>query len=85
MFVNPVRPMFTFLVPQTDSLIPLIRKNISNPKSFKQYKRIDLILSHLHILKIMRLANNFTCHVRMMQMYFNVNNFMDTFKEIYCH
>ena len=32
MFVTPVPPIFTSLLPQTQGLILLIRKSVSNPK-----------------------------------------------------
>ena len=33
MFATPVPPIFASLLPQTKGLIPLIRKNVSNPKN----------------------------------------------------
>ena len=43
--------------------------------------KLILVFSHFHITEIVCVAVNFTCRVQMMQMYFNVNNFMDTFEK----
>ena len=46
-------------------------------------RELVLIFPHFHVTKVMCVADNFSCHVRMMQMYLNINNSMDTFEKIY--
>ena len=42
MLVSPVPPMFISFVSQTECLIPLTRKNMSKPKNYVLYSKIDL-------------------------------------------
>ena len=57
--------MFISFVPQTDGLIPFIRKNMSKPKKIVSYARkLGLIFSYFHITEIVNsMIVNSTCHV----------------------
>ena len=46
-------------------------------------RKLILVFSQFHITEIICVAVSFTCRVWIMQVYFNVNNFMDTFKKLY--
>ena len=81
MFVSPLLPMFKSFVPHTESWIPLGRKkHIQSKKAVSDAGKLILISSHFHIAKIVGITQSFTGHVRMMQMYFYVDDFMNAFK-----
>ena len=44
-------------------------------------RELILIFAYFHVTKVMCVADNFSCYVRMVQMYHKVNNSMDTFEK----
>ena len=72
MFASPLPPMIMSFLPHTEIEFLCAEKAYRIQKS--------LIFFQFHVAKIVSITPSFTGYVRMMQMYFYVNDSMKTFK-----